>query len=69
MTYEGDGGYTDGYIDGYTAVTSQWMTRETAGSNALRHKIDDVFDEPDWIADLLEDFDAGSDWIAIRHFV
>jgi hypothetical protein len=62
MTYEGDGGYTDGYIDGYTAVTSQWMTRETAGSNALRHltKIDDVFDEPDWIADLLEDFDAGS---------
>jgi hypothetical protein len=47
------------------------MTRATAGSNALRRltKIDDEFDEPDWIADLLEDFDAGSDWIAIRHFV
>ena len=45
------------------------LAQETAGSNALRHKIDDVFDEPDWIADLLEDFDAGSDWIAIRHFV
>jgi ankyrin repeat protein len=30
---------------------------------------DDLVDEPDWIADLLEDFDAGSDPAARRHFV
>jgi hypothetical protein len=30
---------------------------------------DDLFDEPDWIADLLGDFDAGSDPAARRRFV
>jgi hypothetical protein len=30
---------------------------------------DDLFDEPDWIADLLDDFDAGSDPAARRQFV